>query len=52
MRNLKQFRPTKIQLLKLLPLVVWLTIILAKFTLGMAGPTFPPPPPIGGSGDG
>lgn len=45
MRNLKHFRPTKIRLVKLLPLVFWVSVILVKLTLGMADPDGTPPIP-------
>ncbi len=47
MKNFRHFKPTKLWLVKLLPLVVWISVILIKTSLGMADPTFPPPPPPG-----
>ncbi|MHA1968152.1 MAG: hypothetical protein ACW964_10165 [Candidatus Hodarchaeales archaeon] len=48
MKNLRHFKPKKIQLVKILPLVVWVSIILVKLTLGIADPDPIPPPPTNG----
>ena len=45
MRNLKHFKPTKTRLVKLLPLMVWVSLILVKLTLGIADPDVGPPTP-------
>ncbi len=45
MRNIRHFKPTKTNLVKLLPLMVWVSVILVKITLGMADPASGPPPP-------
>jgi hypothetical protein len=48
MRTITHLRPTKAWVVKLLPLVIMVSVILIKMSVGMADPDFPPIPPPGG----
>jgi hypothetical protein len=51
MNRIRQIKPKKAWLLKVLPILIWVSITVVKLSLGMADPDFPPfPPPAGGNG--